>query len=51
MLAGAPGVPLEARKQSLEALSSLYASLDEIEPGKGHAEKAAEWSAKLRLIK
>jgi len=40
-------VPANKLKESLERLIKLYESWHAAEPGKGHAEKAAEWRARL----
>ena len=39
------------KKWCLEALVELYESWDTAEPGKGYAEKAAEWRAKLEDLR
>ena len=41
------GLPPRDRKEMLERLVRLYESWDAAEPGKGYAEKAAQWRGKL----
>ena len=44
---GNPGFPKTRQRELLNRLAILYESWDAAEPGKGYAEKAAEWRGKL----
>jgi tetratricopeptide (TPR) repeat protein len=46
-LQGNPDTPPEAVRKTLGRIIELYEAWDVAEPGKGYAEKAAEWRAKL----
>jgi len=44
---GNPAAPQGQVQDALERIVTLYESWDSAEPGKGYAEKAAEWLEKL----